>query len=588
LGLGLVSSLAVGCGAGGAAEVIRPADPTASGALSEAECRAVDGRVEPLVVDWKPEQRGDLEVAMKDGVAVVAYDCKSFRLLPDCKIEGQYGFIGMTRKEQMVRLENSDEIKANLPLSGGQIGAGLSRDSTIDIAIVMVGKRRTTWQEPETTDLKGSCEGATHYVRGAVIGAFAMATGTKAHTQAAANLFMASAENDSKSGKETRTREGNPDDCAKAEPNAESPPAQCGAPIRLTLAPIKKAAAKGAQASEPTPAPVAEVEGGCPKGMVQVQGKCAVPTAAAPFQCEPGDAAGCSEQCGKGHAGSCASLGYALLDKRDDKGAADALKKSCDGDVARACVSLGMLTARGRGVAQDRNAAQALFEKGCQAGEAKGCGELGRARLSGAGQNPQSAAELLQKACNGGDDQSCGDAARLYANGSGVSKDLKVAAELHKRACNGTVPASCGEYAALLDSGVPGLARDPILIEMLYRRACFQGHGESCAELGRVLLSRPQGDPTSESKLLFERACNARVSFACAALKVQYGGTRPVMPSVPEKQALTQSCTAGNKSACIKSAVLDLAAGYKTLAQPTLIRICAGGDAWACTLSKAP
>ena len=110
--------------------------------------------------------------------------------------------------------------------------------------------------------------------------------------------------------------------------------------------------------------------------------------------------------------------------------------------------------------------------------------------------------------------------------------------------------------------------------------------GNLHTELGRVLLSRPQGDPASESKLLFERACNARIAFACAALKVQYGATRPVTPTVPEKQAPSQACVGGNNRACLKAALLDLAAGNKTIAQPSLIKACATGDAWACKLSK--
>src|SRR5262249_10720227 len=104
LGVIFVSAAcASGCRPGGAAEAIRPADPTAAAALGETECRDVLSSAEPLVVDWKPEQRGDLEESMHDGVAVVAYSCQGLRLLKDCHIEGSYGFLGMTRREQVVR-----------------------------------------------------------------------------------------------------------------------------------------------------------------------------------------------------------------------------------------------------------------------------------------------------------------------------------------------------------------------------------------------------------------------------------------------------------------------------------------------------
>ena len=138
------------------------------------------------MVDWKPEQRGDLEIAMSEGVAVVAYDCSGMKLLKDCHLNGSYGYLGMTRKEQVVRLSDSDEVRANLPLSGVKLSAELKRGASLDVAMVMVGKRRTTWREPTKTDLQGPCDGATHFVRAATVGAFVMETGTKAKAQVVA------------------------------------------------------------------------------------------------------------------------------------------------------------------------------------------------------------------------------------------------------------------------------------------------------------------------------------------------------------------------------------------------------------------
>ena len=68
---GALGIATLGCGgAGGAAKAIRPDAPTGSAALGETtECRDVSRGSKPLVVDWKPEQRGDLEVAMSEGVA---------------------------------------------------------------------------------------------------------------------------------------------------------------------------------------------------------------------------------------------------------------------------------------------------------------------------------------------------------------------------------------------------------------------------------------------------------------------------------------------------------------------------------------
>jgi hypothetical protein len=87
--LGLLTILAAGCGTGGVGKAVRPDDPTAANALGDkplatagggggAVCSVVPTAVEPLVVDWSSSAQVDLGVAMKNGVALVSYDCKSF------------------------------------------------------------------------------------------------------------------------------------------------------------------------------------------------------------------------------------------------------------------------------------------------------------------------------------------------------------------------------------------------------------------------------------------------------------------------------------------------------------------------------
>src|SRR5262245_6762713 len=63
-----------GCGSA-VAEAIRPRASTYAEAAGATAC--ADGYGQPLVVDWRPEQRADLEVQMREGAVVLAYDCKS-------------------------------------------------------------------------------------------------------------------------------------------------------------------------------------------------------------------------------------------------------------------------------------------------------------------------------------------------------------------------------------------------------------------------------------------------------------------------------------------------------------------------------
>src|SRR6185436_8705494 len=157
-----------------------------------------------------------------------------------------------------------------------------------------VGKTRTTWASPTSDDLKGSCDGATHFVRGATVGAFAMDTGTKAKARAVAELFGASLGGGSSSAKEVQNKEGDLSDCSKASPDAEKAPSQCGAPLRLVLAAVTKAQPAAAKPAEKPAAKPAESEGpkveaaeeGCPKGLVFAEGKCTAPASAPAYQCD--------------------------------------------------------------------------------------------------------------------------------------------------------------------------------------------------------------------------------------------------------------------------------------------------------------
>jgi TPR repeat protein len=580
------SVFALGCGPGTAAEAVRAEAPSASQAVGDGPCGDVTAGGEPLVVDWKPEQRGNLEIAMKEGVAVVAYSCDKLELLGSCHIAGEYGYIGMTTREQVVRLESSDEVRANLPLSGATLGGELARGTTLEVAMILVGKRRTTWNEPTRADLAGDCDRATHYVSGATVGAFALDSGSQAKVRAAAEVFGAGASSGSTSGKQVMNRDGNPDDCKKATPDATVPPPQCGAPVRLVLAPIAKAPA----ADAPPPAPaqkVAAAEAACPAGLVLAEGKCTKPGGAAAFQCRAGDAAECSAQCEKGHGGSCASLGDIARDQGDFPRATAALKKSCDAGDARGCGALGELVAAGRRPPPDAAAAARLFEKSCSGGEARGCTDFGRALKAGAGvaANEARARSLAEQGCNGGDARGCGDAAEMAALGKGGSADAARAAALYAKACDGGQAASCKALGDLYDAGASGVGKNPVSAEIFYRRGCHRGSAESCVSAARAIVSRPTGDPANEAKWMFERGCIGRVALGCAALKVSYGDTRPVFADPAQKQELTKSCNAGKTSACTASGLLDLATGNAAMAKPTLQRACTQGDKWACQLA---
>ncbi len=277
----LVATTSSACGVG-VAGALRPADPKASTALGATACGVAGAEASPLIVDWSPEERADLELAMKDNVAVVAYTCDTFRVLRDCHVEGQYAFIAVTPATRELHLDDEDELRANLPkaaaLLGGTGGGGFDRGASLDIAYFLFGRKRTTRQQATSAELAGDCTGATHFVRGASVGAFALDTGTKANLRTAAEIFGGGASGLSLSRRLQRTTDGDLGACkADSDGHDNAPPARCAALIRLELTPIASdAAVKRTAATDADDLP------SCPAGLVFADGKCTSVHAARP------------------------------------------------------------------------------------------------------------------------------------------------------------------------------------------------------------------------------------------------------------------------------------------------------------------
>ena len=164
--------LAAGCGA--------PKPPDASG-LSEmagveigGECRVPEGAASPMLVDWPAVERTALEGRARKGVVAVRYDRCRLEVVRGCEIPGGYETVETARSRDGFVVRDHAELSAKLPLSvvslEGEVGGG----SSLSLDYVTVGTRTTRVDEVTEDLLSGSCEGATHFVRSMVVGAYAL------------------------------------------------------------------------------------------------------------------------------------------------------------------------------------------------------------------------------------------------------------------------------------------------------------------------------------------------------------------------------------------------------------------------------
>ena len=441
----LILGAAAGCGGATPGEAVRPAEGTAKELLDREPagvCHPVNDFGEPLVVDWEAHQRADMEEAMHDGVAVVAYDCKSLRLLKGCSVDGSYGFVGVSKKEEVVQLENADELRANLPAFGThfakEFGAEMDRGSTVDVAMILVGKKRTTVQHAAREALRGgaACEGATHFLRGAFVGAFALALGTKGKVDVAASVFGGAESKSSKLEQVPR----------RAARHLQAGRGR-GRRRALDVQRAREARARGAgRAAEAGRATPSSEESACPAGLVRRAGKCtqAVRRQGARLQVRRhqrlhrSSARRATPRAAR-RSGTCTWTATAC--RRTTPARSPSSGSRCDGRNAAGCNNLGFLYANGRGVPKDDGRAFTLYKQSCDLGEPVGCENIAWFHGHGQGGAAKDALRAIafhKQACDAGNAGACRRLAEVSRDGlMGVTKDAGRASGFFKQSCDG-------------------------------------------------------------------------------------------------------------------------------------------------------
>ena len=555
--------------------------------------KVIEGNGEPLIVDWQPQHRGDLEIAMHDGLAVVEYSDKGFRLLKGCTVSATYGFVGMSTKEQLVRLESADDVRANLPLGGaglvGQLGAELGRSTTLDVAMVMVGKIRTTWNHVTPKDLQGSCAGATHFVKGAMVGAFVMDTGDKAHARAVAEFFSIGASGGGKRESKIHNADGTLDECRQALPDALKAPAKCAALLRVELIEIAKDESTKQSAAQEDHKVAIQA---CPAGMVVVGGKCTKDVGQA-TECIYGNAQQCATLCDKGSGVSCGRIGLQLLRgeniKQNPELGARATLQGCKLNDGPSCEYLGDFNASTLGGKADMGAASKAWVRGCELAQEKACTKAGDAfyTANGVAQNYSLAAKLLDRGCMGGDHNACSELGIMFLGNAGLTPDFGRSARLFKSACDGDSSAGCDNLGYLVEFG-KSVPKDPQTAARLYAKACKLSD-DSCSSMAQAFhagIGVPRNMENAQK--LFRIACTAGNPGACATLRVFADPTTAINETDAKRnlQVWKGTCASGIERDCTGIGVIVMAAGSINDGREFVKKGCTMGDAWACELLK--
>lgn len=199
-------------------------------------------RSEPLIVDWPSTARGQIEARLRRGVVAAHLDEKTLEVLPDCRAATGYDYVKVAPKKDVVVIKTEDDLQASLPVFAVNLKATLKRAGELSVDMTIVGRLESSKLNMGIDDMSGRCQGATHFISGATIGAFEFSAGSSGAVTGGVIVGGTGIGTSAARSKHLLMRDGDRERCADATVG-DAPPPACAALIGLELSPLDDAKA---------------------------------------------------------------------------------------------------------------------------------------------------------------------------------------------------------------------------------------------------------------------------------------------------------------------------------------------------------
>ncbi|WP_434424451.1 hypothetical protein [Nannocystis pusilla] len=205
-----------------------------------------ENHLRPFIIEWDATDRSSFEAYAANNVVVVRYEGCNMTVLEECRNDSVRGEQGAYKPVEWtsgalekLNISNQGELVAKLPLSVGTLGGRVAGGEKFSMEYFVAGTRNSTRSAVYREDLAGNpgCEGATHFVYGFNLGAFALGSVTEFVAEAGVSLYGFGA-----GGKNERSRTADKQggDLGTCKGDSAKDVDGCKSPIRLTLRPIRE------------------------------------------------------------------------------------------------------------------------------------------------------------------------------------------------------------------------------------------------------------------------------------------------------------------------------------------------------------
>ena len=202
----------------------------------------------PFIIEWDATDRSSFEAHAANDILVVRYEGCDMQILEECRNDSVRGSQGAYKPVEWTSgalekmdISNQGELYAKLPLSVGTLGGRVSGGEKFKMEYYVAGTRNATRDAVYREDLASNpgCEGATHFIYGFNLGAFALGSVTELNAEVGGSLygFGAGAKTNKRSAAD---KQGG--DLGLCKGDTAKDVEGCKSPIRLTLRPIREGA----------------------------------------------------------------------------------------------------------------------------------------------------------------------------------------------------------------------------------------------------------------------------------------------------------------------------------------------------------
>ena len=204
-----------------------------------------DNHKRPFIIEWDATDRSSFEAQAASDVIFVKYEGCQLTVLDECRNESIRGEKGAYMPPEWtsgaletIDIKTEGELVAKLPLGVATLGGRVAGGEAFHMEYYVAGTRNATRDAVYRNELADNpgCEGATHFVHGYNLGAFALGSAENIEVSAGGSAYGFGAEGKASKSKSAEKKGG---DLAVCKADDATEVQDCQTPIRLSLRSIR-------------------------------------------------------------------------------------------------------------------------------------------------------------------------------------------------------------------------------------------------------------------------------------------------------------------------------------------------------------